>query len=186
MKPDQDDSTGGLTRLPAVADLPSRAPAAKRPGAPEKNKNARRVTGKLRECLVALAAGRATNATAAAELIGGITDRALQKALHKPHVQAELHALIKQDLRTTGVLRARDAYTHLLEKAESEYVRADLAKDALAQAGVRDRVDGSARQPAAGSISIVINARPGDQVHIGTPDVVHDGTAQRLDDEQSS
>lgn len=154
-------------------------------GAPVGNKNARRISAKVRELLRALATGQATSAAGAA-LIVGMSERTAQDALTKDYVQAELHKLIKQDMRTTGVIRARDAYMTLIEKAESEYVRADLAKDALAQAGVRDRLDGARGQQAAGSISIIINGRPGEQVRIEAQDVVHDGTAQRLEDEQKS
>lgn len=135
----------------------------KKNGAPHGNKNAQRISKQARDLLRVLATGQATSAAGAAAIVG-MSERTAQDMLTKDYIQAELHKLIKQDMRTVGVLRAHAAYTHLLEKAESEYVRADLAKDALAQAGVRDKLDG-ARQPAAiGGVKITFissAAQPG-------------------------
>jgi hypothetical protein len=63
-------------------------------------------------------------------------------------------------------------YDMLMTSAESEHVRMDLAKDVLAQAGVRRTIDRADQRTAGASVTLNINLNGADT----TAGIVVDGT----------
>ena len=123
----------------------------------------RNKSGKLSPRIARLATAIATGqGSTAAELaeVTGLPIRTVYDAMRRPAVQEAVRQQIQRDLRTLGVARAAAVYVNLLTTAKSEFVRADIAKDVLAQAGVRDRPDRPGQGQAGGSITIVIGSLP--------------------------
>lgn len=140
----------------------------RKPGAPVGNKNAVRLSAKVRAAIAHLIINPdATNEQACAAV--GCPTRTFYKAKKSPHFEQHFKELTRHGLLTRVVAKAARVYENLLD-GDSEYVKADIAKDALAQAGVRERVDGAYRQPSAGSITIIIGGRPGEQVRVTASD----------------
>lgn len=144
----------------------------------------RNKSGKLSPRIARLATAIATGqGSTAAELaqVTGLPIRTVYDAMRRPAVQEAVRQQIQRDLRTLGVARAAAVYVNLLTTAKSEFVRADIAKDVLAQAGVRDRPDRPGQGQAGGSITIVIGSLPpatGGQVPTpGAPAVQIEGEA---------
>ena len=153
-------------------------------GAPLGNRNAVRLNPKVR----AVIAHRLTNADStwkSACKAVGCPERTFYKAKHSPHFTEHFKLLGRNKLLTEILPDAMHVYHDLIKSSQSDYVRADLAKDAMAQAGVRDRIDGAQRGAGIGSINITIGGRPGETVRISTQDVVHDGAAPSSEDERT-
>lgn len=74
---------------------------------------------------------------------GGLNERSIYKALAKPHVQEWLKTRVQAHFDTVGVIRATGVLTDLLT-ADSDYVRADVAKHMLAIGGVLPATDRAA------------------------------------------
>ena len=139
-------------------------------GAPTGNTNAVRLNAKVRAAIAHRLANPGTTWKECCAIVG-LSEVTFYKAKRSPHFQTHFTALGRDKLLTDILPDALHTYGDLIRNSASDYVRADLAKDALAQAGVRDRIDGSQRQTGIGSITIHIGARPGEPVRIAADDV---------------
>jgi hypothetical protein len=113
--------------------------------------------------------------------------RTFYKAEKSDAYQAHLALLGRTRLRTRIAAKALHRYERLID-AESEYVAADISKDALAQIGVRITVDGAHRPAATGgvSISFITVSAQNVQINAAVPqDVGHDGAAPSPEDERT-
>lgn len=90
----------------------------------------------------------------------GIPERTAYAIMDKPLVHAEIQRRLSHRVKTAIAIKAVDVYAGLLENAESEHVRADLAKDAMAQTGVRRTIDRADIRPANVSVQLNINLGP--------------------------
>lgn len=133
-------------------------------GAQPNNKNASRLNPKVKAVVGLLLSDPKLTVEAACEQAQCVR-RTFYKAERSEAYAAYIASLGRTKLRTRILAKAMHRYERLVD-AESEYVAADIAKDALAQAGVRDRLDGAQRQPTAGSITIIIGSRPLENVQI--------------------
>ena len=158
-------------------------PARKASGAQPGNRNARRLNPKVKAVVALLLTDPDITVEAACER-SQCPRRTFYKAEHSDAYAAHLAALGRTRLRTRILAKAMHRYERLVD-AESEYVAADISKDVLAQAGVRDRLDSAQRPSGIGSITIHIGPRPGDTVRIATQEVVDNGTAPSPEDEQT-
>lgn len=114
----------------------------------------KRITPRLERAVQALIDGEADTNPKAAE-IAGLNERSFRKALNKPHVQEFIRSRIRSRFSTVTAIKAARVVDHL-QAAESEYVRLDAAKHALAIAGVKPSADG-AGGGAAGGLVINLN-----------------------------
>ena len=131
----------------ARAPLPTR-----KPGAPRGNKNASRLGPKVRAAIAHLVAHPEHTIAQACAAVG-CGERTFYDAQHSEAFATHMRSLARGRIRSRLVASALARYEKLID-AESEYVAADIAKDVLAQAGVRERVDGAARPAATGGVSI--------------------------------
>jgi len=127
-------------------------------GAPFGNKNARRLNPKVKQVISLLLTNPDISVEAACAEAQCVR-RTFYKAEQSEAYATYIASLGRTRLRTRILAKAMHRYERLID-ADSEYVAADISKDALAQAGVRDRFDGSRRSPAAGSITIIIGSEP--------------------------
>lgn len=103
----------------------------------------------------------------------GITVRGVYSALRRPHVQAEIERRVRQHLKGVALPAAAATAVALLS-AESEYVKADIAKHLLGIHGVKPDANPSAAS-GGGGIRITINLPQQDsQVIDITPDTSTD------------
>lgn len=128
----------------------------KKNGAPHGNKNASRLNPKVKAVVALLLTDPKITVEAACEQ-AQCARRTFYKAERSEAYAAHIASLGRTRLRTRILAKAMHRYEALID-GESEYVAADISKDALAQAGVRDKLDGAQRQQSSASISIVINA----------------------------
>lgn len=84
----------------------------------------------------------------------GCPERTFYKARKSAHFAEHFKQLGRDKLLVDILPHAIERYEGLIRKSESEYVAADLAKDAMAQAGVRVTPDGAGRPSATGGVSI--------------------------------
>lgn len=95
-----------------------------------------RIHVKTRRAIGALLSGEAKNQRHAAE-IAGMHDTHLSTALKKPSVREYIASTVRHRLTTVGIMAASRVAEALVETAESEYVRADMAKWLLGVSGVK-------------------------------------------------
>ncbi len=135
----------------------------KKNGAPHGNKNAVRLNLKARAALDLLAEQRTLTVERACEL-AQCSRSTLYYAINSEAGQAHIASLIKRKRKGLEVIDAHHTLADLMRNGESEYIRNDIAKDVLAQAGVRDRLDVGARPAATGGVRITFissAAQPG-------------------------
>ena len=131
-----------------AATLPAKRPN----GAPIGNKNASRLGPKVRAALAHLVAHPEDTIKAACAAVG-CGERTFYDAQHSEAFAEHLRLLARGRIKTTILTKALARYESLVG-AESEYVAADISKDVLGQAGVRDRLDSAPRPAATGGIRI--------------------------------
>lgn len=134
----------------------------KKNGAPHGNKNASRLGPGVRAALAHLVANPDATIKQACAAVG-CGERTFYDAQHSDAFAAHLRSLARGRIKSTLALKALHRFDKLID-AESEYVAADIAKDVLAQAGVRERVDGAVRPAATGGVRITFissAAQPG-------------------------
>jgi hypothetical protein len=136
-------------------------------GAPIGNKNAARLSPKVKAVAALLLSDPEISVEAACER-SQCSRTTFYKAERSEAYAAWLQSLARTKLRTRIVRAALHRYEGLIERGVSEYVVADLSKDALAQSGVRETVDRNHRPTGIGSITIHIGPRPGDTVRIAS------------------
>ena len=114
-------------------------------------------SAKVKRAIGALFSGEAKNQREAAE-IAGMWAPHLSKALSRPTVREYIASTIHHRLTSTGAMLASRVVEALVETAESEYVRADLAKWLLALNGVKPASDRVSRPSEAISLTINLGA----------------------------
>lgn len=124
----------------------------------------RPVSKKTRTAIEALLTGQAKTRTGAAEIAGMNAD-ALSRAIHRPNARALIEQMTRDDLGGYGMLRATATLKSLMDSAESEYVKADVAKHVLAIGGVRPSQDRQVGGNQGITLRLVIN-QPTDAVTI--------------------
>jgi hypothetical protein len=88
--------------------------------------------------------------------------RTAQALLAKPHVQEAIRERLQAQMKTSSVVNGMAVYDSLMLNAESEHVRMDLAKDVLAQAGVRRTIDRADTRQGSASVTLNINLNGAD------------------------
>lgn len=165
------------------AQLPATTPPRKA-GGTLGNTNAVRLSPKVRAAI----AHRLTNPGATWSeccAAAACPERTFYKARKSPHFAEHFRQIGRDKLLVDILPHAIERYDGLIRNGASEYVAADLAKDAMLQAGVRITTEGAARPSGIGSITIHIGPRPGETVKIETQQLVHDGSAPSPEDEQT-
>ena len=120
---------------------------------------------KIIRALGALFSGEAKTQRDAAK-IAGTTEQNLCNALKRPSVKDYINNIVKERIKTTTLIAASNVMDALLETAESEYVRADLAKHVMGISGVRPERDPTTTNVVGGvSLTIVMGD---DKLRIGT------------------
>lgn len=138
---------------------PSLSAPRKARGGPIGNRKAVRLNPKVRAAIAHRLANPGVTWKDALAAVG-CAERTFYDAKASPYF-AEHFRLLGRDKILTDILpHAIERYGDLIRNGNSEYVVADLAKDAMAQAGVRTPTDGASKQPTAGSITIYIGAQP--------------------------
>jgi transposase-like protein len=127
-------------------------PAKRQTGAPPGNRNAARLNPKVKQVVALLLTEPELSVVEACERVQ-CHRNTFYKAERSEAYQAHLATLSRTRLRTRIAAKAIHRYERLLD-AESEYVAADIAKDALAQVGVRETLDRGQRPAATGGVSI--------------------------------
>lgn len=100
----------------------------------------RGISNKVRRAIGALLSGEAKTQKAAAE-IAGITEPHMSRILKSDKIKKYLADEVKGRMTTIGLALASRVTEALVETAESEYVRADLAKHIMGIAGVKPERD---------------------------------------------
>ena len=131
---------------------------------------------KVKRAIAALFSGEAKTQKEAAA-IAGMWAPHLSKALSRPTVREYIASTIHHKLSTTGAMLASRVVEALVETAESEYVRADLAKWLLALNGVKPSNDRATTN--VGSVSLTINLGT-EKLEVGKAQVI-DVTPQSAD-----
>lgn len=123
---------------------------------PADPKKMRPVSRKTRAAIEALLTGQAKTRQGAAQIAGMNAD-ALSRAINRPNARALIEQITREDLGGYGMLKATATLRSLMDDAQSEYVKADVAKHVLAIGGVKPSQD---RQgSASGGISLTIVMR---------------------------
>lgn len=156
--------------------LAPRKPSGAQPG----NRNASRLNPKVKAVVALLLTDPDISVEAACER-SQCPRRTFYKAEHSEAYAAHLASLGRTRLRTRIVAKALRRYEALLD-SESDYVAADIAKDALAQARVRDKLDSAQRSPITGGIRISFVTIAAQHGEPQTQHVVIDGLAAEPDD----
>lgn len=133
-------------------------------GAPIGNKNAVRLNPKVRAVAAILLTEPDITVEAACER-AQCPRSTFYQAERSEAYQAYLQSLSRTRLRTRIAAKAMHRYERLID-AQSEYVAADISKDALSQIGVREKLDHGQRAAGIGSITINIGPRPSGTVRI--------------------
>ena len=123
---------------------------------------------KVKRAIAALFSGEAKTQKEAAE-IAGMWAPHLSKALTRPTVREYITSNVTHRLSTIGLMAASRVVEALVETAESEYVRADLAKWLLALNGVKPASDRSTTN--VGNVSLTINLGT-NQLEVGKQQVI--------------
>ena len=97
-------------------------------------------TKKIRDAIGALLSGAAINQRQAS-LQAGIHEVTLSQSLKRQGTKDYILSVVRDRLSTIGVLAASRVAEALVETAESDYVRADIAKFILGVAGVKPERD---------------------------------------------
>lgn len=160
--------------------LPAKRPVGGIPG----NKHAVRLNPKVRAAIAYRLTNPNSTWKSACKAVE-CSERTLHKAKASPHFRTHFQSLARDKLFTEIVPDALHVYGDLIRSAESDYVRADLAKDALAQAGVRDRLDGAQRPAATGGVRISFITVNAQNAQIVAQDVVRNGIAVSPEDERN-
>lgn len=103
--------------------------------------SAPRITKRLEAALTALVDGRATTCAEAADA-AGLSRRAVEMALKKPHVEQWIETRIRSGFRTTSIIAAARRMNSLIG-AKSEYIQFEASRHVLALAGVKPSADAS-------------------------------------------
>ena len=98
-------------------------------------KNPRPPSPKIVRALGALFSGEARTQRDAAR-IAGTTEQNLCNALKRQSIKDYINNVVKERIKTTTLIAASNVMNALLETAESEYVRADIAKHVLNVSGL--------------------------------------------------
>ena len=142
----------------------------------ERVKDPQAPSAKIKRAIAALFTGEARTQKDAAELVG-MSPQHLSVALQRSTVRDHIASTVTHRLTTIGLMAASRVVEALVETAESEYVRADLAKWLLALNGVKPASDRATTN--VGNVSLTINL--GDQrLEVGKSQVI-DVTPQSAD-----